>query len=728
MNGAGTRFGVGTRLAVDGEIAQVVEMVATRVGNEVVLKYADGQISRMSQRELLFSGRARVIPDAGGSAADDPYETAGMVLARLTPTERARVAERAAHVEEILTGYRAGSAELVGPGEPRPGYEPTLPLAARYIAKASELGVTTRTLERWVREYRRAGQVGLASRETQGTGSLGRADPRWVEMAVEVMADHTQESKPTKAIIAEKIAARLQARYGAEVVRLPSRASAYRFLSELDHRVPTFHGSAKRRREAADRPQGAYGRLRPTRPGEYLLLDTTRSDVFALDPATMRWVQAEITAAMDWYSRCITGIRVTPVSTKAVDVSSSLYQTFRPRPAGKNWPAHAVWPDHGLPQQVLVDRDAWTQDRGAAGPALVPETIVIDHGKVYVSAHVTSVCARLGISIQPARLRTGSDKGPLERFFRTLREGLLEALPGYKGPDVYARGLEPERDAFFFLDELEAIIAEWIAVVYHHRPNRSLADPHLPGLRLSPAMMFEHGVTRAGYVEVPRDPDLGLEFLNVACVPVHHYGVELNRCRYNGPALDGYRGKASPYQGEARGRWPIHFDSDDISQVFFRDPQARTWHALAWEHAPLLDAPFSLEALQLARRVAAAKYAYPDDRLAVSDLLSRWNMGLNLSRSERRMALRIAREQTAIDLPGRGSGQPAGQLASARKALGAPGEPPAAEPRPAEAGDDDYPAELDLIPPPAVGQATVGREPSASDDDFYATAVKDADD
>jgi hypothetical protein len=28
-------------------------------------------------------------------------------------------------------------------------------------------------------------------------------------------------------------------------------------------------------------------------------------------------------------------------------------------------------------------------------------------------------------------------------------------------------------------------------------------------------MMFEHGVARAGYVEVPRDPDLGFEFLNV---------------------------------------------------------------------------------------------------------------------------------------------------------------------------------------------------------------------
>src|SRR6266536_441337 len=464
MSGAGTRFGVGTRLAVDGETAEIVELVATQAGNEVILKDTRGQIRRVSQRELLFSGGARVIGEAGGPAADDPYETAGTVLARLTATERARVAERAAHVEEILTGYRLGSPELAAPGEPRPGYDPALPLAERYAAKASELGITTRTLERWVREYRRAGQAGLAGREGQGTGPLGRADPRWVEIALEVMADHTQESKPTKAIIVERIAARLEARYGAGVVRLPSRASAYRFLGELDNRVPTFHGSSKRRREVADRPQSAYGRLRPTRPGEYLLLDTTRSDVFALDPATMRWVQAEITAAMDWYSRCITGVRVTPVSTKAVDVSGSLYQTFRPRPAGKDWPAHAVWPDHGLPRQVLVDRDAWTQDRGAAGPAIVPETIVIDHGKVYVSAHVTSVCRRLGISIQPARLRTGRDKGPLERFFRTLREGLLEALPGYKGPDVYSRGLDPEGDAFFFLDELEAIITVVSAV------------------------------------------------------------------------------------------------------------------------------------------------------------------------------------------------------------------------------------------------------------------------
>jgi transposase InsO family protein len=87
----------------------------------------------------------------------------------------------------------------------------------------------------------------------------------------------------------------------------------------------------------------------------------------------------------------------------------------------------------------------------------------VDHGRVYVSEHITSVCQRMGISIQPARLRTGRDKGPVERYFRTLREGLLQWLPAYKGPDVHSRGLDPEGQAFFFLHELEEIIREWSA-------------------------------------------------------------------------------------------------------------------------------------------------------------------------------------------------------------------------------------------------------------------------
>ncbi|MGC7277045.1 transposase, partial [Mycobacteroides abscessus subsp. massiliense] len=87
---------------------------------------------------------------------------------------------------------------------------------------------------------------------------------------------------------------------------------------------------------------GVYGRLRPSRPGEYLLMDTTRLDVFALDPLTLRWIQAELTVGMDWYTRCITGVRVTPVSTKSVDAAAVLYQSYEPPAAGKDWPCQEI--------------------------------------------------------------------------------------------------------------------------------------------------------------------------------------------------------------------------------------------------------------------------------------------------------------------------------------------------------------------------------------------------
>src|SRR5215472_3394598 len=112
MSWAGTRFGRGTRVIIDGETAEIVELAATQSGNEVILRDSRARILRMSQRELLLSDRVRVIPDADGPAADDPCETAGTVLGRLTPGQRARVAERAAHIEEVLTGYRSGSPEL----------------------------------------------------------------------------------------------------------------------------------------------------------------------------------------------------------------------------------------------------------------------------------------------------------------------------------------------------------------------------------------------------------------------------------------------------------------------------------------------------------------------------------------------------------------------------------------------------------------------------------------
>jgi hypothetical protein len=54
-----------------------------------------------------------------------------------------------------------------------------------------------------------------------------------------------------------------------------------------------------------------------------------------------------------------------------------------------------------------------------------------------------------------------------------------------------------------------------VATVSRHRIHDSLFDTGLPAARMTPAQMFSHGIARAGYLEVPRDPQRAYEFLRV---------------------------------------------------------------------------------------------------------------------------------------------------------------------------------------------------------------------
>ena len=113
MTAYGVRMGVGTRFSYDGEVVEIIEVLTTPAGNEVVLKAVrDQSIRRMALRELLNPSNAQVIPDGPGPGADDDVEIAGVVLAQLSDLERAEVAARAEHVREVLTGYKSGHSEL----------------------------------------------------------------------------------------------------------------------------------------------------------------------------------------------------------------------------------------------------------------------------------------------------------------------------------------------------------------------------------------------------------------------------------------------------------------------------------------------------------------------------------------------------------------------------------------------------------------------------------------
>ena len=154
------RVGVGTRFVYEGETVEIVEMHG---GKQVTVRGLRTKAVRapLAARASRSRERTHLVYTEAGPASDDDQETAAVKLAFLTKEERKEVVELADHVREVLTGFRSGSAELARPGEPKPEYHATLPLMARYAAKAAELNRGERTIERWVHDYQENGDAGL---------------------------------------------------------------------------------------------------------------------------------------------------------------------------------------------------------------------------------------------------------------------------------------------------------------------------------------------------------------------------------------------------------------------------------------------------------------------------------------------------------------------------------------------------------------------------------------
>jgi putative transposase len=608
----GVKLAIGTQFWLDGAAWTVHELA---MGSVVLV--AGERVTRVSVNRLA----ADVIP-LGVAANDDgdrlPIAT---VLGSVSADAMRELETRSAHVHALAT---AAPAER----------------AAMLRSKAAELGVSVRTLQRWVAAYEASGAAGLV--DARSRRSVRRSvHPLWDAACLAELRQYTSRSTPTKGAIVAATALRLETEHGPGSVPVPSQATAYRRLDELAKGKYAF-GSGKARRSVANRPAGPYGRLRAARPGEYVVLDTTPLDVFAMEPITLRWVPVELTVAMDLYSRCVLGLRLTPVSTKSADVANVLYQCVSPARAEQ-------WPFHGVPQTVLVkheDLDALTQWQIGERPACVPEAVVYDRGSQYMSAHVLGVCARLGITVQPAIPNKPTDKPTVERFFRTLREGLLQHLPAYKGPDVYSRGADVEDKAFYYVAELEQIIREWVGH-YHRTAHDGLCVPEVPGVGVSPVEMFEIGVAKSGELMLPTSPDLAYEFLDVRWRTIQHYGVEFDGRRYDGSALNLYRDVRSPYGGKHAGLWPIFTDVHDVRFAYFQDPDTKKWHRLDWEHGAALDQPFSRDAADYVKRISVRDNRHIEPGQAVQDLLVRWSRDEVESRRERSLARRLSAARAA---------------------------------------------------------------------------------
>jgi hypothetical protein len=203
MKRAGVPVGVGTRFAYDGDIVEIVELHTVDGAPEVLAKDLRSEaVRRFALAELMFSDRARLLStDLSDEVADARVDTPGVVWSAAPEVARRQARVRAAHVREILTGYRSGSSETARPGEPRSRYRTSVPMGERIAAKAKEIKAGRRTVDRWVKLYRQGGEAALISAKAvqpeRGSKNFGLFE----QTALEIMIEHTDKSKPNKTFV-----------------------------------------------------------------------------------------------------------------------------------------------------------------------------------------------------------------------------------------------------------------------------------------------------------------------------------------------------------------------------------------------------------------------------------------------------------------------------------------------------------------------------------------------
>ena len=647
MSGGRRRVGIGDRILAGGRPNVVIGIAGTRVR----MADEDGAVSTATIAELVTDPRFE-FPAAAPPAGARP----GIGMEGLPAAAVEEASWWEAHIAEVVYGLRPDAPAGT---RPRPQYDPDrTSLTERERSKAAELAAAGRPVPASTVKHRRQrweahGLAGLVDRRAaRRTRPAGRVDDRVVDAMRRAIREAAEASSRTTGFTIWRTREILaEAGYDGPV---PSDRTFYRLFGTLSHGRHVT-GPASTRRSLAGRPDGAFGSLAVAAPGEVVQIDSTPLDVLVLldDGVPGR---VEMTGMIDVATRVVPAAVLRP-TTKAVDASVLLARALTPEPVRPGWPDALKMAWSALPYERLLAIDERLEN-AAARPVIVPDTIVIDHGAVFISAAFRSACRHLGISIQPAHLGSGAEKGHIERHFGTVASLFSQFASGYAGRSADRRGRHVEDQPLWSMAELQELLDEWL-LLWLNRPHDGLRDPEHPGRAFTPNKKYASLVEAAGYVPVSLGPDDYVELLPAEWRAVNAYGIKLNWRTYDSDDLNPLRMQPSGVR-EKKDLWEVRHDPYDVSRIHVRGPGG--WITAFWRHLNRAPVPFGELAWDHARRGLGPEATEEEIADAVTALLRRASRGPEdqgkpaMSKRDRRVAARTRAASPREPGPAAGTG------------------------------------------------------------------------
>ena len=575
VSGRPGELGIGDRVRFGG-LAQTVIAVS---GTVVRLADPGGQVTSVRVSQMLsaegfevLDARPRQALPAVSALNELPAEVVGEALW----WQR--------HIVEVLRGV---PPEAEAGTLPRPQYDPAVfSLTRREQAKAAELAaagrlVTASAIAKRRRRYQERGLLGMVDqRAGKRMPPHGRADAAVVAAMRQAIGEATDESTRTAVFVFRRTRQILAESGGQARAKMPSKRTLYRLFGRLQAGKHTT-GSAKTRRSLAARPDGPFGQVAVTAPGDLMQIDSTPLDVLVrLDEGVAGRV--ELTGIIDVATRTVTAAVLRP-TTKSVDASVLLARTVTPEPMRPGWPEATRMSVSALPFRRMLDIDE-RLEHAAARPVIIPSTIVVDHGKVFVSESFKASCEFLGVNFQPARKGTGTDKGHVERMLGSVATLFAQYVSGYAGRGVEYRGRDVEGAAVWSLPELQDLLDQWIIACWQNRPHDGLRDPLHPGRAFTPNQKYAALIETAGYLPLALSAEDHVELLPATWRAINAYGVKISRRVYDGAELNPVRMQHSGVTAR-KGLWEIHYDplSRPCDKGSYADLGVIPMFRLAWQ-------------------------------------------------------------------------------------------------------------------------------------------------
>jgi len=393
----------------------------------------------------------------------------------------------------------------------------------RIREEAQKLGVSVRTMQRYISAWHDKGLIGLQD-DVRSDKGKSRMNKELEELAIKLFKNRNRNGRRLNRL---DIVKRVQQKaIELNLDKVPGRSTVYDFLK------PLYEEEESKKSIRSSGWQGEKLILK-TKEGESLnveesnqvwQIDHTPADILLVDDDGNLLGCPVLTSVIDSYSRCIVGFHIGFDAPSSKVVALALRHAILPKRYPESYGLKEEWGTFGVPRHIYTDS-----------------------GKDFDSDHARQIAGQLGFTWH-YRSRP-SEGGIVERPFKTLNQKVWSKLPGYKGSNVQDRPKGAEKYAVYTLDAVRKGLVKYIVHDYNQDEDGRTGQTR-------------HQRWDAGLIHTPVLPserELDICLMKQATRRVQRNGhISFENIVYKGENLASYAGK----------QVALRYDPDNIGIIY----------------------------------------------------------------------------------------------------------------------------------------------------------------